>query len=570
MISTKRTPKELLGILLKLVFIVTILVNIKSIFTDYDVDSQYAISMSYRMLRGDQMFLQMWEPHQTSAFLCTFLMWIYMIITGTTTGVAIFLHIMGVLFQGLVAFAVYQVMKSRVDDTAAVLMSLFFLADRPKDISFPEFSNMQMWFSVLLFLCLILYFENQKIRWLLVGSFCLCLEIISYPSCLLAYPVVLVLLLIYSKEKVRDAILFSVFCAVQGCAYVLFFVLRIGGKIFLESLQYILHSDESHSGLSLFGEFWGWQYYTQYIWWALICIVAAVLTERILSKWRKDLFAGWAGGMIPRVLLCFWGWLMVADVIGMFLIKGWWRADSLLYVVMTIGALAGLRFCNESEKKIVLSGVVLSLASFFATALLTNLDALMTLKYMMLAVMVSFVSITKTLQHLLLDNKRHMAWLPVLGFCVTILFHRGYQIKTLGDSDSNIFSMSGIVKSGPECGLLMNYMGAYSENITHQEWQNYVKPDDRVLLACPNTIMYLYEDVEISTNSTLCTATFDQMQEKYWELNPEKKPNVIVFECWYGDMKSQDPEWMLQWISEQPGEITCTDGQYYRYYRIQE
>lgn len=50
-----------------------VIVNVKKIFTDFMIDSEYAVALSYRLARGDEMFTQMWEPHQTSAFLGAFL-----------------------------------------------------------------------------------------------------------------------------------------------------------------------------------------------------------------------------------------------------------------------------------------------------------------------------------------------------------------------------------------------------------------------------------------------------------------------------------------------------------------
>ncbi len=40
---------------------------IKCIFVSLQMDEEYAISMSYRMLLGDKMLSQIWDPHQTSA-----------------------------------------------------------------------------------------------------------------------------------------------------------------------------------------------------------------------------------------------------------------------------------------------------------------------------------------------------------------------------------------------------------------------------------------------------------------------------------------------------------------------
>ena len=49
-------------------FLCTILVNIKSVFTDYNSDVGYAVAMAQRLADGDGLFIKMWEPHQTAAF----------------------------------------------------------------------------------------------------------------------------------------------------------------------------------------------------------------------------------------------------------------------------------------------------------------------------------------------------------------------------------------------------------------------------------------------------------------------------------------------------------------------
>ena len=52
--------------------------TVKIIFFGFDIDEQYAVSMAYRLVQGDRMFLEMWEPHQTSAFFSAAFLWLYM------------------------------------------------------------------------------------------------------------------------------------------------------------------------------------------------------------------------------------------------------------------------------------------------------------------------------------------------------------------------------------------------------------------------------------------------------------------------------------------------------------
>ena len=55
-----------------LLWLGAILASAKSILTDTGFDNAYTVAMSFRHLRGDGMFEQMWEPHQTSIFLRIF------------------------------------------------------------------------------------------------------------------------------------------------------------------------------------------------------------------------------------------------------------------------------------------------------------------------------------------------------------------------------------------------------------------------------------------------------------------------------------------------------------------
>ena len=46
----------------------------KILLVGYDIDEQYAVSMAWRLLKGDRLLTDLWEPHQTSGWLCALLM----------------------------------------------------------------------------------------------------------------------------------------------------------------------------------------------------------------------------------------------------------------------------------------------------------------------------------------------------------------------------------------------------------------------------------------------------------------------------------------------------------------
>ena len=57
-----------------LFIIFSFLAALKMLIFAFGLDEEYQVVMAYRNVVGDKLFLDMWEPHQSSAFLCTLLM----------------------------------------------------------------------------------------------------------------------------------------------------------------------------------------------------------------------------------------------------------------------------------------------------------------------------------------------------------------------------------------------------------------------------------------------------------------------------------------------------------------
>ena len=97
--------------IVRILLLGTVLAALKVIFFDYTMDEEYQIMMAYRNLEGDSLFREMWEPHQTSAFLCTWLMSVYKQVLGTYTGVLIYLRICTTFIQVGISYYLYRVLS---------------------------------------------------------------------------------------------------------------------------------------------------------------------------------------------------------------------------------------------------------------------------------------------------------------------------------------------------------------------------------------------------------------------------------------------------------------------------
>jgi len=585
-VGTKNKSRDLLKYIFIILAAGSVLANIKSIFTDFGIDSEYAIAMSYRMVQGDRMFVEMWEPHQTSAFLCAALMKVYISLTGTLTGVVLYLHIMGLIIHSIVTAFLYRTLRKQISFEITFLMCLFFFTVRPKEIPLPEFSNMSLWFSALMFCCLVSYFREQnRKRWLLLTCVCLCLQILSYPTCLIVYFLVVYLLVKYSTEKRKDILLLSFGCVLSGVLYLSYFCARLGISEFGLYLRYILTSYSSHdSGLAdrivAYGQDIGITLFMLGIFMCLSIVIGLLnlVFLKLKDRLRKRKTPIQTRTIMKISIISFFVLLLLFELYNVFFILDFeiystlFYSHSLKYIPIIAAGYFGLRFCNREENQIVRVGMTLAMGSFAAAALLSNLLLFASLNYILLGGMAAMIPISKILEREFDTRKNHYKYGMLILLCLTVIIRRG---STLQESASaSIFEVRGIVKSGPAIGFVSAYLPPYIINTTAREWDENIRPNDKVLIATGqfvlSTLPYLFEDVEISVHSTICTPTFDETLLHYWELNPHKRPNVVVVSCWFGNLNAEKDSWIMQWIENEFQPSSYVDGSYWRFYRLEE
>lgn len=563
-----------------------ILVSIKRVFTDFDIDCEYAIVLSYRMVRGDHMIAQMWEPHQTSAFLNAFFIAIYLWVTGTTTGIALYLNIVGLMVKLGVAYIFYRTFSRFCDRTILFLMTAFFLTVNAKESIILEFSNMMIYFSILLLCALVMHLQSQKSQetiFLVLSALSFCLEVLSYPSTIILFPLILAILYHYSGTKGRDIIICTLICVCIGSAFLLFLVMQTGWSRFWECVSIIIMGDSTHKMGDIAGKLsvYGTGIKDVGILFA-ICAFLSLLAVRLFRRKRADgavnaSFKENEGAGFLKIyyvraffMMLLLGNLMQAlsDVKKVELVQKIRVLYSAIYLPVSFLAFRLRRYCNKEERMAFQIGIGISLAGCVAVLLLTNLSFMNTLAYLIPGVMVSMIPIGEYLYRNLPDTKNTRRYGMLILFVCVFIFQNIYVLRPMSRPNVKIWSVRGVVKSGPMVGIFSDYMGPYIMNSNLNDWKQYVRKGDRVLLVGGNTLStigYLYEDTEICVHSTICTPTYDEKLLSYWEMNPWKEPNVVVLDCWFGEPRVSGDEWIMQWIEEHFD--TYEDGRYVRVYR---
>ncbi len=548
------------------------LIMLEGIFVDYTVDSEYAIVQSYRMIKGDGLLLQMWEPHQTSAFLCAGLIWVWETLAGTLTGVVLFLHASGLVLKLAVLLFLIRTLKGHFPSGILTAVGIVFMALSPKGLLLPEFSNMQVYFSICLFCCLFRFLQDQnKVGWLCLAAGFLCLEVLSYPSCVLVYPIAAVFLWKYCERKRRALLLFTGICVAAGGGFVLYYVNKLGLALFLECVGRIIGGDDTHTGY-LDSK---WNIVGQEILMAAV-YYSGIAVITILTLWirrrltKKDI--SWKGFVALYAVF-----LSAISVLKCLIHVSYYQPRTGALILLDLEDLYLPLICLgivvhkklQEQQLVIRLGIAISIGSTFATLFLTNLGFNHALKYMVLGVCMSIAAIGQWVHEKSLD--KYGKWI-FIGILYVIVFRNAFLIQTkqLTNYNRNIFEIRNMVRSGPACGICSDYMGPYIMNKNMQEWKEMVRPGDNVIIVggdLTSTIAYLYEDVNICVDSTICTPTYNEKLLRYWELNPDKIPNVVVVECMEGRMAVAEDTWIMQWIYEEFGKDSYQDGTFIRCYR---
>lgn len=561
--------------------VLTVLASIKMLLQNFSLDEEYHLLMSYRNIMGDGLFTTMWEPHQTSSFLCTLFMWPYYAITGTFTGVVIYLRLVGTLIHLGVAYYLYKVLKHFLEEDFSFYIALIFFNTIPKLIMLPEFSGMQVWFGILCFLFIIDSVENitfhkkedsgtnistKQYMKIAIAAVFMCLEALSYPSCILLFVPFLIMILCFHREKrFWKGLLFTGVCVIFGALFASFFVLKVGLEKLLLNISSILQSDLSHEFVAneklhlLLNNLFHYA-----ISFAIITVVAWGLflipyIRKILPERRGIAFTGLVLLLSNLYQLIMW--------IG--LNKGYEYLQIHLAVTLCLGLWMICFGLKSSDRfaKYMWCGTLIGFVSLVCVMLLTNLNLLSSITHSMLAtlcMLALFAYIGKEYPSYI--------YIVLVAFCLTATVGKGYTLRGGFGNYNNVLQSEGILKHGPAAGTVSTYMGAYIYNNEYLLWQEAIPEGSNVLVATnnvqsANTVQYMFQKANVCHYSVIDPAGYDESLLTYWERYPEKKPDIIVVDCWFGNLLFSKDSWMMQYIEKDFGYTEVIDGDYIKIYK---
>lgn len=522
----ERAENKTFNLILKILFgVLIVLAMVKILFVGYDMDEQYAYAIAYRLLKKDLFIGEMWEPHQSSAFFQALLMALYMKIFGTT-GVVLFSRTVGMAVHGLLMLLLYKNIKKRVSTIIALATVTIVAFTIPKLMFTADFSNLLMWNLLIVILSFDAYYRNtRKIIYLIAAGTALMFAVLSYPSeILLVIPCAIVILTL-KKDKstlAKEILALALPCVIGLIVFGIFVFMNVKPELFGECISYVL-SDGSHSSgiLSRISDN-AKSLLTVLMFGALYGIIALVLCFIM----RKKRAVNWENMMWSVLFVSMAGQLVI-----------WIFADKyinfprveLFFLAAYLFIKGTVKFKNVEKRKDFLLFTLLPLTAFLGVSIFTNHPFLASAPFLSY-VIVGFVLQSEK------EEKASKIDLKMVIICVgafVIIFGNLYLVRTADGKRCTIFDDISLIRKGPAFGIVADDKIAVRYRDDYDLITENVPENSKVLYLGRDSDIYMFGDYEVCTPSTISTPTYEDNMEAYYEINPNKTPQYVIYENAY-------------------------------------
>lgn len=541
----------------------TLLSFIKGIWISLDIDESYAVTLGYRMIRGDRLIRDMWEPHQLSAFLTAFLAAPYVWVRGNTDYLVIYLRVAGSLIHTGIGVILYRQLVKKEGRAFSFCLLLLHLNYLPKWIQTPEFELMHYWCLLGIFLVLHRYYQGEKSgrRGQLLplgGGILLTGSMLCYPTMILLYPFYCVGMYLLERRyfnargirALKSCFSFTLGAFLTGILFLacLFSYMSFGelrrcvSYIFLDTSHGVYTVDEKAV-----------MYLTQ------IGKQAAAYGRDLLTAAAIVLticLAGWIlsgrGGKAKR----FSGRRMLSVVTAVLLVAG---------LIVQVKAVYGCVFEDQNQfymqtryMAVLLPALILGIAyhgkmslwlwlcvipglvSVAAVLLMTNMNTEVTYAKAYIGVLGGCLILRRFIGGMMCGTtwKTGMMCLhyAVIGATLAgLLVCRLVLIRVSGCFPVTIRASLEKMEYGAEKGIYVLADTAEIWNDNYRELETLVNGEDKVLYIGAESLIYANLGWALpATPSSQGTVVFNEMFLYYYEEHPERVPNVIIYDKSYG------------------------------------
>lgn len=559
--------------------LLSLMAVIKTILISFDIDEAYAIAQSYRLVVGDNMFSEMWEPHQMSAFGSAIFMIPFLFITGgNTMGIVLYLRVLGTLIHLTIGYFFYKAARNRFGLSIGILITLVHINFLPKWITLPEFEIMQYWAVCVLFLSLLAWTQKPKRCYLLISGTALFVALITYPTMILLYPFYVIALFVLGKGTKKETwmciLWFTLPALVLGIGFLICLFSYMSLEDFIRYISYIF-MDESHS-VSLLQRMAGYGnellVFAQRL--GIGLVIAAVLTALVRfcqHMWLRRMNLKRAGSVsewgVIFLLLCL-GTFIVEQIYASFFSDGNQFYLYFRFLVVIILGMLGVVVYKSENKVYFWLGILPGIIGVFASILVTNMTLEVAMARIYIGVMATCYILCTLIKDKLSESVllKTISYVVMLFFILSLLVCKLLLVRVTGCIPISIKMYMDPVSKGPAAGLLVKEELAAQYNATVSVIEEYVQDDDNLLYFGCENLNYLITGATLATPSVQGTTVFDEVFLQYYEEHPDRIPNVVIIDkSFFTNIYyrySYENQIVLDWIYEEFAEAEVVETDY--------
>ena len=529
---------------------------IRSLIIGLDIDEEYSVALTYRIASGDMLIKEMFEPHQLSGILPVLFVKLFIVASGGCEYLCLYLRFLGIGFAFIVSLTWYLSLSKVYNKPFVFLTSVIIFNTFPKGIVSLEFTNIELWMLLLVGVSLFNYFQSSKYIHIIFAGIFMVFEVLAYPSCVLLFPFFLVILM--QKKKIKAAIIFSGECLLSAGAFLIYLLTKMSFKELLSGIGYVM-SDEEHSEgfvskfLSRFGELPELLIYC--LVYALIAIVISFLVSKIQSKkthsqciWTLFPIITLTVALLDQLRL----WLFCGEVL---------VYPQIIYLLATVygGFLYEQRKQADSDILMFKLFYIPGIIALFCVLLLSNLTIKSALVHLLPSVLCMFLLLNLSEEQF--ETRKWSAYLLSILWCIVIIVGRIYMVRDGDFNNGNINFVKQKILYGPGKYIYAPYMTGYKINEEQGFLAENIPSGSKVWYIGTHNLIYLANDYEVCTASTISTPVYNETYLEYFDVNPGKMPEYVILDKdFLANQKENISAEVLSWIDEHYESVDSENG----------
>ena len=307
-----------------LISLSAVILFIKCFYSFCWSDETFYFSTCHRFFTGDSIFLHEWFPTQLSSVVLLPFYALFMVITGSNTGIILYFRILFVIMSTVNALVMYNILKQHASRFSALTCSLMLMYYTHLNIATLSYYTLSVQLCLMAMLLIYHYGMSRSKKQLITSGVLFALSVLCLPTLCIPYFITLIViacLLLYGRHSktesgfaaqinnagLSDIVKYTfIGILIPAVVFLAFLLTNVSVSDFIRGIPYVL-SDEEH-GTSLIyplrkffisiNEVYGYSAYASY----LIIIISFVSVFYSRLKTRFAVMAIFAADLILFII----------------------------------------------------------------------------------------------------------------------------------------------------------------------------------------------------------------------------------------------------------------------------